>query len=296
MTWSRHSSLSRWHADRWLPLPLGALTLAVTALVAFIVLFLLREAAPVMAHLSWADVWPGARNASGWHPLDGEYGMSALLWATVLVSIGALLLAAPLGLGCAVFMQFMAPAAWQRALRLVMGLLAGTPSVVFGLWGLTMLVPWIAASHPPGASLIAAVLVLALMVLPTVALTSASALSALPGSLREGSLALGMGLRSHVVSIALPAARQGIGSGMVLALARALGETMAVLMVAGNVVAMPSSWFDPVRVLTANIALEMAYATGLHRSALFASGMLLALLVLSLALAAAWARSRPRHG
>lgn len=268
------------------------MTLLVAGLVAFIALFLLREAWPVMAQLSWADVL----GPSGWHPLDGEYGMSAMLWATALVSAGALLLAAPLGLGCAVLMRYMAPAPLAQALRLVMGLLAGTPSVVFGLWGLTVLVPWIAAVHPPGASLITAVLVLALMVLPTVGLTALAALTALPPELRQGSVALGMGLRRHIVSIALPAARAGIVGGMVLALARALGETMAVLMVAGNVAAMPSSWFDPVRVLTANIALEMAYATGTHRSALFASGVLLSTMALTMALGAAWFARKPRHG
>jgi len=283
MTSSRLSSSSRWHADRWWPLPLGVASALVGSLALFIVTFLAVQAWPVLSHLGWADLV----GDHAWYPLDGEFGMGSLLLATVLVSLGALLLAAPLGLGSAVFMHFVAPSGARRAMRWILGLLAGTPSVVFGLWGLTVLVPWLAAHHPPGTSLLSAALVLALMVLPTVALTAASALQAVPHSLRLASDALGFSLSRHVVSVALPAARAGIVSGMVLALARALGETMAVLMVAGNVAQWPSSVLDPVRVLTANIALEMAYATGPHRAALFASGVVLATLVLALALLAA---------
>lgn len=282
MTSSRPSSSFRWHADRWWPLPLGLLSAAAGSLALFIVVFLAAQAWPVLSHLGWADVF----GEHAWYPLDGEFGMAGMLLATVLVSLGALLLAAPLGLGSALFMQFVAPPGSRHTMQWVLGLLAGTPSVVFGLWGLTVLVPWLAANHPPGTSLLTAALVLALMILPTVALTAASALQAVPRSLQQASDALGFSLQRHVVSVALPAARAGIVSGLVLALARALGETMAVLMVAGNVPQWPSSVLDPVRVLTANIALEMAYATGTHRAALFASGVVLAALVLALALLA----------
>jgi len=281
MTSSKPSSSSRWHADRWWPLPLGLLSAAAGSLALFIVAFLAAQAWPVLSRLAWSDVL----GDHAWYPLDGEFGMAGMLMATVLVSLGALLLAAPLGLFTAVFMQFVAPPSARGAMQLVMGVLAGTPSVVFGLWGLTVLVPWlVAASHPPGTSLLSAALVLALMILPTVALTSVSALQAVPSSLQQASDALGFSLRGHVVSVALPAAHAGIFSGVVLALARALGETMAVLMVAGNVAQWPTSILDPVRVLTANIALEMAYATGTHRAALFTSGVLLAVMVLALAL------------
>lgn len=288
MTSSRLSSSSRWHADRWWPLPLAAVSAGVGSLVLFIVGFVAMQAWPVLSHLGWADVL----GDHAWYPLDGEFGMGGMLLATVLVSLGALLLAAPLGLGSAVFMQFVAPNSARRTLQWVLGLLAGTPSVVFGLWGLTVLVPWLADQHPPGTSLLTAALVLALMILPTVALTAASALQAVPRTLQQASHALGLSLRRHVLSVALPAARAGIVSGLVLALARALGETMAVLMVAGNVAQWPTSVLDPVRVLTANIALEMAYATGTHRAALFASGVVLSAMVLALALLAA----RSEHG
>lgn len=291
MTWSRPSSLSHWHADRWWPMPLGALAAMVGSLALFIAMFLVVQAWPVLSHLGLGDVF----GDHAWYPLDGEFGMAAMLLSTLLVSVSALLLAAPLGMCSALFMVFVAPAGARQAMYAVMGLLAGTPSVVFGLWGLTVLVPWLAAQHPPGTSMLSAMLVLALMTLPTVALTSASALQAVPRSLRLASDALGLSLRRYVMSVALPAARAGIVSGLVLALARALGETMAVLMVAGNVAQWPGSLLDPVRVLTANIALEMAYATGTHRAALFATGVVLA--ALGLALAGVAARHEPdrRH-
>ena len=158
-----------------------------------------------------------------------------------------------------------------------------------------MLVPLIARIEPPGASLLAAILVLTLMILPTVALTSTSALEAVPDSLMRGAAALGMTRRGQILGIAVPAARVGIIGGILLALARALGETMAVLMVAGNIVQMPYSIFEPVRVLTANIALEMGYATGTHRAGLFASGLVLTVLVLLIASIAARVAGRARH-
>jgi phosphate transport system permease protein len=206
-----------------------------------------------------------------------------MIVATIAAAVGAVLLAAPLGIACAIFGHFFAGTAVKRVYSMMMALLAGIPSVVYGLWGLTVLVPLIGLIEPPGSSLLAAILVLALMILPTVALTSASALEAVPDSLLRGAAALGMTRKGQILGVAVPAARVGIIGGVLLALARALGETMAVLMVAGNVVQTPHSIFDPIRVLTTNIALEMAYATGMHRSGLFASGLLLTALVLAIA-------------
>jgi phosphate transport system permease protein len=218
-----------------------------------------------------------------------------MVWATLAASLGAVLLAAPLGVTCAIFQRFYASKGVNKLFSLMMALLAGIPSVVYGLWGLTVLVPMIAEWHPPGTSLLAAILVLALMILPTVALTSASALNSVPEDLLRGAAALGITRKGQILGVAVPAARSGILGGVLLALARALGETMAVLMVAGNVVQAPGSIFDSVRVLTANIALEMAYATGMHRSGLFASGLILTLIVLALALLAARIAGSHRH-
>lgn len=223
-----------------------------------------------------------------------------MIWASLAITLGAMLLALPLGLASAVFVQFYAPPALAQGYRLILNLLAGIPSVVYGLWGLTELVPLIAQWRPPGASLLAAILVLALMIMPTVALTGAAALAAVPRELLAGAAALGISRKGQILGVAVPAASAGIFSGALLATARALGETMAVLMVAGNVVQNPTDLFEPVRALTANIALEMAYATDMHRAGLFASGLLLTLLVLLLAWLAARAMAKNlrelRHG
>ncbi len=276
-------SRSRADRDRLLGPALGALA-GFSALILLLVLgFLGREAWPVLTDGGWLKF----ANSDGWYPLEGRYGIAPMLVATLAASLGAIALALPLGVAGALFVRFYAPTPLAQLYRGVVALLAGIPSVVFGLWGLTVLVPLIAAWQPPGSSLLAAILILALMVLPTIALTSMSALAAVPPSWLSGAAALGMSRKSIVLGVALPAARSGIISGTLLAAARALGETMAVLMVAGNVVQMPGSLFDSVRVLTANIALEMAYATGDHRAGLFASGLLLTMIVLLLAWLAA---------
>lgn len=279
MIWSRPSSLSRWHTDRWLTFTLG-LTAAGAGLILLLVLaFLLREAAPILnSHESI-----GFLTDPGWYPLEGQFGMLPMVAASLMAAAGAVLLAGPLGVVSAIFLIFSASPAIARAYRMIVALLAGIPSVVFGLWGLTVLVPLIARWRPPGASLLAAILILALMILPTVALTSAAALAAVPKSLLHGAAALGLTHQGTILRVAVPAARGGIVNGVLLAGARALGETMAVLMVAGNVVQYPTGLFDPVRALTANIALEMAYATGAHRAGLFTSGLFLMVLVMLLA-------------
>jgi phosphate transport system permease protein len=250
--------------------------------------FLLIESWPALTDGGW-------RHFAGlaWYPLETQFGLAAMFAATLAVAAGAILLAAPLGLASALFVQFYAPPRLAMAYRGLLALLAGVPSVVYGFWGLTVLVPLIASWQPPGASLLAASLILALMILPTVALLAAAALGAVPRSLLDGAAALGMTRRAGLLRVAIPAAQRGIAGGVLLGAVRALGETMAVLMVAGNVVQLPASLFDPVRVLTANIALEMAYATGPHRAGLFVSGLLLACAVLVLAWLAA--RAAPTH-
>lgn len=244
-----------------------------------ILLFLVKESWPVLADAGVA----GFVLDGSWHPTERSYGLAPMLWATLAASVGAVLLATPLGVASALFCRFYARGRLIGHYRGLVALLAGIPSVVFGLWGLTVLVPLIARLQPPGASLLAGVFVLCLMILPTIALTADASLAAVPESYWRGAAALGLSREATIVAVALPAARTGIGAGILLASARALGETMAVLMVSGNVVQTPTSLFDPVRTLTANIALEMAYATGDHRAALFVSGLALMALVLVLA-------------
>ena len=258
---------------------------------ALIVCFVAVEALPVV----WR-VGPVAFASGGWHPAEGHYDLSAMLAGTLLVAAGAVALAAPAGVLSAVFCGFYAPPRVGNAFRAVLGLLAGIPSVVYGLWGLVVLVPLVARLVPPGASLLTGILVLGLMVLPTVALASDAALQAVPVETLQGAHALGLSRWTIVRRVALPAARDGIWTGVLLQAGRALGETMAVLMVCGNVVQLPGSPFQPVRTLTANIALEMAYAMGDHRQALFTSGLLLLVLVGGLVAASRGLRGASTRG
>jgi phosphate transport system permease protein len=289
---SKSSTSFRWHADWKVMPPLAACSAAAALILLLVVLFLLRESWPLLAGGGWRQFI----RDDAWYPSEGRFGLAPMVVATLAASVGAVVLAAPLGVACAIFGHFYAASGVKRVYSMMMALLAGIPSVVYGLWGLTVLVPLIARIESPGSSLLAAILVLGLMILPTVALTSVSALEAVPDSLLRGAAALGMTRKGQILGVAVPAARVGIIGGILLSLARALGETMAVVMVAGNVVQTPHNIFEPVRVLTANIALEMAYATGMHRAGLFASGLLLTALVLLLAAIAGRIAGRAHHG
>ncbi|MDH5479578.1 MAG: phosphate ABC transporter permease subunit PstC [Nitrosomonas sp.] len=251
----------------------------ISALVMLLILaFLLIESWPVLDQITPARFFTD----TSWHPIEGTYNLTPMLSGTLLASMGALLLAIPLGITSALFIVFYAPTHLALPYKRMIELLAGIPSVVFGFWGLTTLVPLINQLHPPGASLLAAILVLTLMILPTITLTTYSALKAVPSEFLHNAAALGLSRWGMIHGIAFPAARSGIVAGVILAAGRAIGETMAVLMVAGNVVQHPEGLFDPIRTLAANIALEMAYAMGDHRAVLFVSGLLLMLLVMVL--------------
>jgi phosphate transport system permease protein len=284
--------LSRFLTDaRAVPVLWSAAGLS-AAIIGLIVVFLATESLPFLLK---SGVWPLLTDRS-WNPTEGQFGLAPIMAGTVLTAVGATLMAAPLGIASALFARN-APNRWiARGQRALVTLLAGVPSVVFGFWGLVTLAPIVALWEPPGASLLTAILVLAVMILPTVALTADAALGAVPANLRLGAAGLGLSREAAILRVELPAAKSGIIAGVLLALSRALGETMAVLMVAGNVVQVPSSLFDPVRTLTANIALEMAYATGDHRSSLFASGLALGAVVAILALGAWRMTEAPRHG
>ncbi len=275
MTSSKPKASFRAVADRALTAMLVCSAALAGGLVLWIVLFIARESLPALVSIA---PWRFFSDAS-WHPQDGLFRITPMIVATLAITVGAMILAAPLGIGTGLFSKFFAPPRVASRLRGLIEILAGIPSVVYGLWGLTVLVPRIGAIQAPGVGLLAASLVLAVMILPTIALTTESALRTVDSDLLRGAAALGLDRTGTALHVALPAAKGGIFAGLVLAAARALGETMAVLMVAGNVVQMPSSLFASIRPLTANIALEMGYATADHRSVLFASGLALMLLV-----------------
>ncbi len=267
-------------AEIWFFRTLTLSALAVVSLLLIVIVFLAQESWPVMHQVGLSQFFTDGE----WHPTEGSFGMLSMLSASLASSIGAMLIAGPLGVGCAVFCCMFAPEPVSKAYRRILAVLAGIPSVVYGFWGLTVIVPIIAAWRAPGASLLAGILILAMMILPTVTLTSEAALVAVPKSYIAGAQALGMSRGATILNVLLPAARGGIMAGGILALARALGETMAIVMVSGNITQVPTSLFDPVRTLTANIALEMAYAVGNHRSALFVSGLVLIVFVCGLVL------------
>lgn len=248
------------------------------SVIVLIVLLLARESLPAFKAVGF-----GFLMDRSWHPAgqadEGAFNLLPMVVGTLALTVGAMALAGPLGLLSAVFCSSYAPPRLGKVYRRMIELMAGVPSVVYGLWGLMVMAPIILKWQAPGVSLLAGILILTLMVLPTMALLSDAALAGVPHEYTRGAAALGMSRARTLWCVSFPAARSGIITGMILATGRALGETMAVLMVTGNVVQYPSSLFDPIRALTSNIALEMAYAMGDHRSALFASGLVLILMV-----------------
>lgn len=278
-------------ADRIMKTSLFAIGGIAALVILLVAIFVLGETLPlfqtVAPHRFLTD--------SEWSPTAGRFGMLPMIAGTIAVAFGAAAIAVPLGVISGLFVVVYAPAPVARVYRTILELLAAVPSVVFGLWGLVVIVPLINRIEPPGASLLAGIVVLALMVLPTMSLAAADAIAAVPRSYVHGALALAISRWSIVRSIVIPQARSGLLSGMILTAGRALGETMAVMMVVGNVIKMPASVFDPVRTLTANIALEMAYAMGTHRSALFVSGLLLLAVVAVLVFSAEAIARRPQH-
>lgn len=249
-----------------------------------IVIFLVVEGLPALQHIGVARFFAD----SSWHPADGLYNLTPMLWGTLFAMAGSVLVATPLGILSAIFCHYYAPPVMARLYRKLIELLAGIPSVVYGFWGLVVIVPLIGGIHPPGPSLLAGIIILAMMILPTIALMADASLANVPQQYVRGAAALGLSRWATIRGVVFPAAKSGLFTGVILETGRAIGETMAILMVCGNVVQTPSSLFDPVRTLTANIALEMAYALGDHRAALFVSGLVLMAMIVVLIASAEW--------
>ncbi len=218
-----------------------------------------------------------------WRPMQGIFGILPLIVGSLMVTAGALLIAVPLGLGGAIFLAEFAPRFIIQPMRQAIQLLAGIPSVVYGFWGLTTLVPFL-RNHLGGTgfSALAGSIILAIMILPTIINISEDAIRSVPSSYKDGSLALGATHWQTVKRVLLPASKKGVIVGIILGMGRAIGETMAMIMVTGNVTKMPGSFLDPVRTLTGNIAIEMGYAFGDHRQALFATGIVLFVFIMAL--------------
>lgn len=262
------------------------------AAVALICLFLFVNGIPAMAEIGLPEFLFG----DTWRPSSDEFGIFPMIIGSLYVTAGALVIGVPIGILTAIFLSRFAHAHFARILGDGVELLAGIPSVVFGFFGLMVIAPFIRDYMPGrGLSLLAAALILGIMILPTVITVSKSALGAVPRSYYEGALALGADHERSVFFIVVPAALSGIMAAVVLGIGRAIGETMAVVMVAGNQPAIPLSIFDGVRTLTANIVLEMGYAADLHRGALIATGVVLFVFVILICALFSAIKSKGEH-
>lgn len=260
----------------WLLLVIALSSILVLALIA---LFIVWAGMPILAKYGPLDFVLGRR----WAPSRGVFGILPMILGSFWVTIGALLIGVPLGLACAIFLAEFAPGPLASIFRPAIQLLAGIPSVIYGFLGLTILVPFIRSYlGGPGLSVLAAAIILGVMILPSIISISEDALRAVPREYRHGALALGVTQWQAIIGVVVPAARSGILASVILGMGRAIGETMAVIMVVGNAAQIPHSVLDPVRTLTSNIGIEMAYASGDHRQALFATGIVLFLVIMLL--------------
>ena len=219
-----------------------------------------------------------------WKPKNNIFGILPMIVGSVYVTIGSILVGVPIGILTAVYLSKFCSKRLYKIIYPAVELLAGIPSVVYGFFGLVVIVPIIAALTQPfggkGKSILTASILLGIMILPTIISCSKAAIDAVPESYYEGSLALGATHERSIFHVMVPAARSGIFAGVVLGVGRAIGETMAVIMIAGNQPRMPQSIFKGTRTMTANIVLEMGYAVGLHREALIATGVVLFIFLL----------------
>ena len=256
-------------------------------IVVLIFVFTVGRAAPAFHEIG---IWKMVSDTT-WRPGSGEFGILAMIAGSGIVTLGAVLLGVPLALGSAVFLAEIAPEWIAGAVRPSIELLAGIPSVVYGLFGMAVIVPVVRTIPAPGNAgygVLSASVVLAVMILPTVTSISELAIRSVPAGYREGSLALGATKWETVRRVLIPAAKPGIVSAVILGLGRALGETVAMIMVIGNSAILPAAstgnplsiFLSRARTLTGNIAVEISYATGVHESALFATGVVLFVLIM----------------
>ena len=250
--------------------------------VALICLFLFANGIPAMKEIGFINFLFG----KVWKPSNGIYGILPMIFGSIYVTAGAIAIGVPIGVLTAVFMARFCPKKLYSLLKPSINLLAGIPSVVYGFFGLMVIVPAIRNIFGgSGSSMLAACIVLGIMILPTIIGVSEAAIKAVPESYYEGSLALGASKERSVFFTVLPAAKSGISAGIILGIGRAVGETMAVIMVAGNQAIMPAGLLKGLRTLTGNIVIEMGYSADLHREALIATGVVLFMFILIINLA-----------
>ncbi|MDD2573906.1 MAG: phosphate ABC transporter permease subunit PstC [Bacillota bacterium] len=265
--------------EKWVQGILFILATTAVLTVLAITFFIFSEGLPIMVDRGVT----GFIGSTRWEPLSGSFGILGMIIGTIQITLGAIALGVPVGLACAVYLAEIADRRLEKILRPGIELLAGIPSVVYGFFGLSVVVPFLREHFPGnGFSILAGSIILAIMILPTVVNISENSIRSVPGDYRSASLALGASHWQTILRVILPAARSGIAASVILGMGRAIGETMAVIMVTGNVTKVAGSIFDPARTLTGNIAIEMGYAAGEHREALFATGVILFLIIMVL--------------
>lgn len=257
--------------------------------VALICLFLFANGLPAIGKIGVAEFLGGTI----WKPLNNLFGILPMIIGSVYVTAGAIVVGVPIGVLCAIYLARFCPQWLYRVLKPAVELLAGIPSIVYGFFGVMVLVPFVKEVFGgSGKSMLTASILLGIMILPTIVGVSESAIRAVPNHYYEGALALGATHERSVFCTVVPAARSGILAGVVLGIGRAIGETMAVVMIAGNQPVIPSSLIKGMRTLTANIVLEMGYAVDLHRDALIANGVVLFVFILLINLCFAAAKGK----
>jgi phosphate ABC transporter permease protein PstC len=265
--------------DRLVRLALLVVAFSAVSVLLVITVFIVQQGTPVMFKYGLKSFLAG----KDWYPSEKAFGLLPMIVGSLYVTAGALVIGVPFGLACAVVLTEFSSRRVRRVIKPVIELLAGIPSVVYGFIGVIILVPFIRETFGgPGLSVLAASIILGVMILPTIISISVDSLQAVPPSYREGSIALGATRWQTVKMVLFPAARSGIVASVILGMGRAVGETMATIMIAGNAAEIPGSILKPVRTLTSNIALEMSYATGEHREALFATGVILFIIIMIL--------------
>ncbi|MDR2544033.1 MAG: phosphate ABC transporter permease subunit PstC [Methanobrevibacter sp.] len=259
------------------------------AIILVIIIFILEEGFPAVLKIGFFNFVFGLN----WIPSENEFGLFPMIIGSIYVTILALVMAVPLSLLSSIFMTEIAPENLRKILKPAIETLSGIPSVVYGFFGLTILVSFMREVFGgTGFSLFTAALILAVMILPTIISVSQDALRSVPKEYKEASLGLGATNWQTIKNILVPAALPGIVTAILLGMGRAIGETLAVMMVAGNVAKIPNSIFEPVRTITSNIALEMGYATNVHYQALFASGIILFLIIILLLIIARYIQNK----
>lgn len=253
------------------------IALSALSVLALITVFIFIKGVPLIAKVGVRNFVFGMK----WAPSQGSYGIFPMIVGSVSVTLGAAIIGVPVAISCSIFLAEFAPAALRNIFRPAIQLLAGIPSVVYGFWGVLFIVPLIRDYlGGPGLSILAGSIILAIMILPTIISITEVSILALPRHYKDGALALGLTHWQTIRHLLLPAAKSGIVAAIILGLGRAIGETMAVIMVVGNAVALPESVLDPVRTLTTNIGIEMGYASGEHQQALFATGIVLFVIIM----------------